>query len=149
MRNISYALTTQQVRDGTKFETRRNGWKDVKVGEHLMGCVKCQGLGKGGKIERIREVVVTYVRFEPLLAITKAGCILEGFPDMEPAEFVAMYCGHNGNLPSDEVTVIGFDYVEKPCPTCGRDYPGQGSAYFGGACPRGESCCVADRRLTV
>jgi len=29
-----------------------------------------------------------------------------------------------------------------PCPVCGRSNKGQGGAYFGPACPRGDSCCA-------
>lgn len=35
--------------------------------------------------------------------------------------------------------------LASPCPACGRSYKGQGSAYFGPACSRGDFCCVNDR----
>ena len=64
MRNMSFMLTTAQIRAGTKTVTRRLGWKFLKPGDRLMACVKCQGLGKGGKIEKIREIEVVSVRQE-------------------------------------------------------------------------------------
>lgn len=52
-RNMSFMLTTQQVIDRTKTVTRRLGWKHLKPGELFWACEKCQGLGKGGKINRL------------------------------------------------------------------------------------------------
>ena len=64
--NISFSLTTQQVRDRTKFVTRRNGWKNARIGQVLDACVKCMGLKKGEKIEKICQIRLTGVRQERL-----------------------------------------------------------------------------------
>ncbi|QDT07976.1 hypothetical protein K227x_64060 [Rubripirellula lacrimiformis] len=80
-RNISFALTTQQIRDKTKTVTRRKGWKFLKPGDILNGCVKCMGLRPGEKIERLGQIYVTDVRREPLNLI-QDGAAKEGFPEM-------------------------------------------------------------------
>ena len=117
MRNMSFMLTTQQVQDGTKDVTRRFGWDFLKVGERVMACEKCQGLGKGGKINRLREIEIVSVRQEPADAITgyddpAAECAREGFPDMTAVEFVLMLCEANGRRPTDPVNRIEFRYVD-------------------------------------
>lgn len=113
MRNISFALTTEQFRNRTKFVTRRNGWAFLAPGDHLMGCVKCMGLKPGEKLERLGEIVVLEVRREPLNSITPEEVILEGFPTWTPQQFIEMYCKHNGNHPDDPVNRIRFDYVDR------------------------------------
>lgn len=70
-RNISFLLTTDQFRKRTKTVTRRLKWLNVKVGDKLMGCVKCQGIKPGEQIERLGLIVVTDVRRERL------DCMLE------------------------------------------------------------------------
>ena len=62
MRNISYSKTIPQFRAHIKHVSRRGNaqgptWKNLKPGEMLMGCEKCQGLGKGGKIVRMGPIV--------------------------------------------------------------------------------------------
>lgn len=113
MRWISFALTTQQVRDRTKTVTRRLGWRSLKVGDLLQGAVKCQGLKKGEHPEKICVVRVTKVNRETLDFLTKDDVVLEGFPEMEPHEFVTMFCEHNKCQPNARVTRIEFEYVEE------------------------------------
>lgn len=57
-RNISFALTTDQIRDRTKTVTRRKGWKFLKAGDTLNACVKCMGLRPGEQIERLAIIRV-------------------------------------------------------------------------------------------
>lgn len=110
------ALTVAQVKARTKFVTRRMGWINLKVGDRLMACEKCQGLGKGGKIVKLGELVVINVRREPLYFIHREpnGCSLEGFPEWEgdPQMFIDFYCDANKCSADDLVTRIQFDYVE-------------------------------------
>ncbi|WP_425404579.1 hypothetical protein [Hwanghaeella sp.] len=117
MRNMSFMLTTQQVEDGTKDVTRRFGWDFLKVGERVMACEKCQGLGKGGKINRLRPIEIVSVQKERADAITgyddpAQECAREGFPEMTAAEFVAMLCKANKRQPSDTVNRIEFRYID-------------------------------------
>lgn len=64
-----------------------------------------------GHFLRLIEVVST--RREPLNAITREDCVLEGFPEMEPEEFVRMLVEHYGCNPDDEINRIEFRYVEQ------------------------------------
>jgi hypothetical protein len=108
---MSFMLTTAQVRSRTKRVTRRLGWADLKPGEVINMVEKCQGLKKGEKVVRLGQAVCMSNRPEPLNAITKADCILEGFSDLEPAEFVEFFSKHN-KCPVDQVVNrIEFDYV--------------------------------------
>ena len=100
MRNMSFMLTTQQMRDETKDVTRRLGWSFLKAGDLVMACVKCQGLGKGGKIERIHPIKIVSVENESLMDIEdrslRAGSDRtemerEGFPNMSGPDFIAMF----------------------------------------------------------
>ncbi len=123
MRNISFALTTQQFKDRTKTVTRRLGWANLEPGTELMGCEKCQGLGKGGQLNRLGIIGVRSVIREPLGAIREwpNDCALEGFPTMLPPIFMDMFIGHmprwkdwKGNwhptTAHTEVTRIEFEY---------------------------------------
>lgn len=47
MRIMSFALTEQQLMDGTKTVTRRVGWANLKPGDRLTAVRKAMGLKKG------------------------------------------------------------------------------------------------------
>ncbi len=112
MRNMSFALTTQQVKDRTKSVTRRFGWAFLKPNEKVRAVEKAMGLRPGEKIQRLCVIKIISTRWEPLKMITKEDCILEGFPDMEPEEFVEMICKHYpGKNPDSEINRIEFEYV--------------------------------------
>lgn len=113
MRNISFALTTEQVRKRTKTVTRRLGWTFLKPGTLLQPVEKCQGLKKGERIAKIGGPVrVVSVRRTPLNTIDKVDCIAEGFPELTAQEFVDFFCKHNGCAPGHDVTRIEFEYME-------------------------------------
>lgn len=122
MRNISFALTTDQVRKQTKTVTRRLGWKTLKAGTLLQPVVKGMGLKKGETVERIGgpiEVVDVWrgplermCGHEDFAASDEAR--LEGFPQMCSEEFVAFFCKANGCAPDTEVTRIEFRYLPVP-----------------------------------
>lgn len=120
MRNMSFFLTTVQMREGTKTVTRRLGWSDLEPGEHFMAVVKGQGIPKGGKVERIYECVCVNNRPEKLLLMIanprygKREAILEGFPQMSGREFVKMFCEHNECEPDEVINRIEFK------PVCGE-----------------------------
>lgn len=123
MRNMSFALTTDQIKAGTKTVTRRAGWLHLKPGDMLRPVKKCMGLKPGEKIDPLRDPLrVVSVRREPLKAMTDdldygfRECELEGFGEHPayrwPSEFVAMFCStHKGCTPETEVTRIEFEYV--------------------------------------
>lgn len=126
MRNMSFSLTTDQVRAQTKDVTRRLGWKFLKVGDLIQPVKKCMGLKPGEKIEKIGPPIrVTGLRREPLDMLTSdvdygfVECAREGFPAPHlcqwPSEFVSMFCGtHKGCTPSKVVTRIEFEYTAPP-----------------------------------
>ena len=119
MRNMSFALTTAQIRNRTKTVTRRLGWRNAKRGDVVQPVVKGQGIPKGGKVEKIGGPIrFIRVEREPLaLILGRDGDVArEGFADMSAVDFVNMFCDHNGCEPDDHVTRIEFEYVEGEWP---------------------------------
>ncbi len=114
MRNISFALTTAQVRARQKTVTRRIGWTWLKPGTLLQPVVKCQGLKKGERVEKIGGPIrVTAVDRVVLGDISPQDVYREGFPDMTPRQFVEFFKHANGGLKNQTVTRIQFEYVEE------------------------------------
>jgi len=113
-RNMSFALTTDQIRNRTKTVTRRTGWQFLNHGDVLNACVKCMGLKPGEKIERLGRIRVVAVWREALSLIRwePSGTAREGFPEMSPNEFLAMFCGHMGGHENQIVTRIEFEYLD-------------------------------------
>ena len=112
MRNMSFAMTTQQVRNRTKTVTRRFGWCFLKPRDRVQAVEKAQGMAKGEKIKPLAVIEIVSVRHEPLNEITKADCIKEGFPDFEPIDFVNMLTEHYKADPDQIVNRIEFKYIE-------------------------------------
>ena len=69
------------------------------------------GIKKGEKIQVLCQIRVVDVRMEPLDAITQEDCVKEGFPDMTPQEFVAMFAERMECSANHEVNRIEFEYV--------------------------------------
>lgn len=125
MRNISFALTTQQIRDRTKTVTRRRGtwWSTVlKPGDVLCAVEKSQGIKRGGLV-RLGTIRVVSVRTELLLEILadklngydNEESAREGFPMMDGHQFVRMFRRHMGGPPDQSVTRIEFEYIHCGC----------------------------------
>lgn len=112
-RNMSFALTTDQIRNRTKTVTRRKGWRFLRPGDVLNACGKCMGLKPGEKITRLDQIRVVSVWREALSLIRSedAGTSSEGFPEMSPDEFIAMFCEHMGGHENQVVTRIEFEYL--------------------------------------
>jgi hypothetical protein len=117
MRNMSFSLTEEQFRDGTKDVTRRLRWLFLRAGDRLMGCRKCMGLKPGESIVRLGVIEVVSVRREKLHCMIvdreygRAEAIREGFPEMTGKQFVQMFRTHM-SVPSDGmVTRIQFIHV--------------------------------------
>jgi hypothetical protein len=124
MRNISFALTTDQVRNQTKTVTRRLGWAWLTPGVLLQPVVKGMGLKRGEKVERIGSPIrVVSVRREPLVALIQLvgytfeqgqrDVILEGFPHLDRGQFVRMFMAHNKCDSTDLITRIEFEYTQQ------------------------------------
>lgn len=111
-RNMSFALTTEQVRRREKTVTRRFGWWFLKPGDRVWAVEKAMGLKKGEKVKRLALIEVVSTRRQPLDAITEDDCAREGFPDMTPDQFVAMLCEHYDCWEGETVNRIEFRYVE-------------------------------------
>ena len=119
MRNLSFALTTAQMRARSKTVTRRLGmfWLCLKPGELVCAVEKSQGIVKGGLV-RLGVIRIVSVTTEPLLEIALGARVeareevdREGFPDLEPEEFVRMFCKHMRCAGGSTVTRIEFEHV--------------------------------------
>jgi hypothetical protein len=117
-RNISFALTTDQIRKRTKTVTRRQGWQFLKPGDVLNACVKCMGLKPGEKIERLGQIRVVDVRRESLQRLREERTYgrkearREGFPKLRGWEFAIMFAQNMGGALDQEVTRIEFEYLD-------------------------------------
>lgn len=119
MRNMSFALTTAQMRARTKTVTRRLGWRMLKPVDLVMACEKCQGLQPGQPLVRIHAIEIVKVSSEPLayllqdpLRVAAAEVALEGFPDMTPEDFVTFFCAsHDGCTRDTWITRIEFKHL--------------------------------------
>lgn len=110
-RNMSFAMTTPQMKDRTKTVTRRFGWWNLKPGDILCAVEKGMGLKKGEKINRLGYIRVISTRAEKLCDITQADCIKEGFPDYSPGMFMDMLQDHYGCEIYDICNRIEFEHV--------------------------------------
>jgi hypothetical protein len=113
MRNMSFALTTDQVRRRQKTVTRRNGWTRAKAGDVVQPVVKCQGIPKGGHVEKIGGPIRFLAVHRVVLGdITPQDVHREGFPNLTTREFIAFYKRANGGRRDQVVTRIQFEYLE-------------------------------------
>src|SRR4026208_1166869 len=113
MRNMSFMLTTDQIRNRTKTVTRRMGWRFLKPGALIQAIEKGQGLKKGEKVNRLAVLRVEAVTVDPLNSITPQDVYREGFPQMTREEFIKMFKRtHKGCRVATPVTRIQFSYVD-------------------------------------
>jgi hypothetical protein len=115
MRNISFSLTTEQIRNRTKTVARRLKWETLKPGTLLQACEKCMGLRRGEKINRlavIRVVSVKRERVDEIMDYPIGETAKEGFPAYRPSEFALMFCNEMECKPWDMVTRIEFEYLD-------------------------------------
>ena len=125
MRNMSFALTTNQIMEGTKTVTRRLGWLHAAPGQQVRPVRKCMGLRPGEKLDVLRDpLTIVSVRRELLRAMLDdldygfSECEREGFgahPDYKwPSSFVEMFCAtHKGCTLETMVTRIEFAYHQE------------------------------------
>lgn len=118
MRRMSFALTTQQVRDRRKWVTRRLGWNFVREGDLLLPVERAMGLRKGEKAVVLENpIAVMGTRWEPLEAIREnpKDVLLEGFPGRDPEWFIDFFLSHisKAKRRSDiPVNRIHFSYTD-------------------------------------
>jgi hypothetical protein len=110
---MSCALTTPQVRDRIKTETRRDPatWVNLKPGDHLTLIEKGMGLKKGEKQVVLAEVIVVSNTLERLSDITTHGTMREGFPGWKPEQFISFYLREKGGDRGQMVRVIRWEYL--------------------------------------
>lgn len=111
MKNMSFSMTTEQYREGSKTVTRRLGWAFLKTGDVFMGVVKGMGLKKGEKIKRIHPSKVISNRSEPIYVITQDDVIKEGFPDWSTEQFIEFFCKGNRCACYESVNRIEFEHL--------------------------------------
>jgi len=110
-RNMSFAMTVDQVRNKTKTVTRRFGWDFLQPGDILHAVEKGMGIKKGEKIKRICKIRIIGFRKERLCDITQDDVIKEGFESWDEEDYI--------NLITDQYNVkrevvmnrIEFEYV--------------------------------------
>jgi hypothetical protein len=120
-RLMSVAFTEDAVRDRTKTVTRRKGWQFAKPGDRLTLCRKVMGRKPGEPLERIVDVEIVSVRRERLGDLADSPTIygrlevaLEGFPGMQPAEFVQRFFIDAQRMElEDHVTRIEWRYLDE------------------------------------
>lgn len=113
---MSFALTTDQIRNRTKTVTRRVGWLFLKPGEEINAVNKTMGFKKGERPVLLAKLRVVSIRREPVNAITDADVKAEGLADHPaikgfPSCFVDFFCRSHGCLPTTEITRIEFEYI--------------------------------------
>ncbi|MQB00523.1 MAG: ASCH domain-containing protein [Actinobacteria bacterium] len=114
---MSVTFTEQAVVERRKTVTRRKGWTFLKAGDRLTLCRKVMGRKPGEPLVRLAEVEVTMVSREPLRWLHGPGgrmeLAFEGFPGMDPAEFIRRYFTEaQGMQPDDHVTRIEWRYLD-------------------------------------
>jgi len=110
----------------TKKECVREGFPEMEPADFVAMLCRHYRCDPGKTINRIEFVYLYHVvstRPEPLCAITKKECVREGFPEMEPADFVAMLCRHYRCDPGKTINRIEFVYLyhvvsTRPEPLC-------------------------------
>jgi len=110
-RNMSFFMTTEQIKNRTKTVTRRLGWKFLKPGDVVWAVEKAQGLKKGEKINRLCKLRIVSVRRERIDDMEQPECALEGLPDMFVEEFIQWFTCEMGIHVWEEVTRIEFEYI--------------------------------------
>lgn len=125
-RLMSVAMTTDAVIARQKTVTRRaNWWEDkhgrrlLQAGDRLTLCRKVQGRKPGEPIDRLAEVEVVSVEREPLSALVmdlvygQHEVEREGFPGMDPVDFVDRYFLQAQSMNLEEtVTRIQWRYLD-------------------------------------
>ena len=109
-RNMSFALTIEQIKHREKTVTRRIGWGFLKAGDIINAVEKTMGLKKGEQIKCLSQLRIVSVRQEPLNSITQDDVIKEGF-NYTPQEFVDMLIKQYKCQPNEIVNRIEFEYI--------------------------------------
>lgn len=118
-RNMSCAFTADQVLDGSKTVSRRDGWLFLNLGDPLNLVRKAMGLKRGEKVEVLRRVKVVSLRRERLALLWedpeygRQEMVREGFPGLDPRTFVQRYFVPYGLFGNSIVTRIEWEYIDR------------------------------------
>lgn len=111
-RNMSFAMTTKQIRAQSKRVTRRQGWTNLEPGTLIQPVEKAMGLKKGEKVKKIGGLIrILSNQSQVIRDMQEPDLHLEGFPEMNIDEFIEMYCKANNVRPSDICNRIEFEYL--------------------------------------
>jgi hypothetical protein len=116
---MSFMLTQDQIRNRSKTVTRRLGWANLKPGDRLQACLKCQGLKKGEKVQKLAVIEIVSNTKEQLHRMIHnrfygdSESAKEGFPDLVGPQFVAMFCKAMNCDSKQIVNRIEFKYVKE------------------------------------
>ena len=110
-RNMSFMLTTEQIKDRSKTVTRRLGWWFLKPGDIINACEKCQGLKKGEKIKKLCQIRIVHTRETLLCNMEPLDYIKEGFPDLDNDDFIKMFMKEMKCSYATPVNRIEFEYI--------------------------------------
>lgn len=121
-RRMSCRMTVEPVRRREKRVSRRLGWQLLEPGDRLTLVEQAQGLRKGEKQVVLAPVVevlsnspeqldwlIDGNHYTPQEAAREME--LEGFPGMDPREFVAMFCAYNRCAPDVDLQRIEWEYL--------------------------------------
>ena len=113
MRNMSFAMTIDQIKNETKTVTRRFGWWFLKEGDLIQAVEKAMGLKKGETIKKLKTLKIVSTRKEPLNTITQEDVIAEGFPNWTTQQFIDMLVKHYRINPQAICNRIEFEYIKE------------------------------------
>jgi hypothetical protein len=119
---MSVSMTADAVIERRKTVTRRKGWRFLKAGDRLTLCRKVQGRKPGEPLVRLAEVEVVIAERQPLDLLVNPTIdprwairemAREGFPGMDPWEFIERYFIASQRMQSDDdVTRIEWRYLD-------------------------------------
>lgn len=112
MRNMSFAMTTKQMRERAKTVTRRVGWWGLRPGQRVRAVEKAMGLKRGEKQKPLGTIEVVSTRFEEVQEITVEDVAKEGFPQMSKAAFVEFFCRTHRCQPETVINRIEFKHLQ-------------------------------------
>lgn len=110
MRLMSFAATTEQMRNRIKTVTRRMGWTHAKAGDRVLAVEKARGVKVADRKE-LGVIEFTDVRRESIQCVTHPEVGREGFSGRPCREFIEMFCRLNRCRPDATVTRIEFRWV--------------------------------------
>lgn len=126
MRNMSFSLTTDQIRGRTKTVTRRLGWRFLQSGDQVQACVKSRGFNsliseRGTDM----KIMLTGLEFSQLVS----GKVISrpGNPDVEIALADIGFAEMRHCISEAEQNVR----ARQDCSFCGHPR----SEHSGGVCP--------------